>query len=164
MSNENLPSITTRNDDPGGERSSFKKEKAAALFARAVNGMMDLKRIENGELDKIDLENMIEETEKMVLKKKKDVKKMYSKYQILWTSFVANNNISNEYNDVALVRFFKSIQGRYSPNTLWVVYSCLNSRFIDNYGVNLKGLARLHKYLKQQTQLPSAQKRLIQYS
>ena len=80
---------------------------------------------------------------------------MYTKYQNLWTSF---NNISNEYDDFALVRFFRSIQGRYSPNTLWVVYSCLNSRFINNYGVNLKGLPRLHKYLKQQTQLYVATK------
>ena len=83
---------------------------------------------------------------------------MYTSYQNLWTTFVANNNIDNEYDDVTLLRFFQSIQGRYSPNTLWVIYSCLNSRFIDNYGVNLKGLPRLHKYLKQQTQLYVATK------
>ena len=83
---------------------------------------------------------------------------MYTRYQNLWTAYVANNNIENEFDDVALVKFFKSIQGRYSPNTLWVVYSCLNSRFIDEYGVNLKGLPRLHKYLKQQTQLYVAKK------
>ena len=59
---------------------------------------------------------------------------MYTRYQNLWTAFVANNNIENEHDDVALVRFFKSIQSRYSPNTLWVIYGCLNSRFIDNYG------------------------------
>ena len=83
---------------------------------------------------------------------------MYTRYQNLSTSSVANNNISNEYDDVALVRFFKSIQGRYSPNTLWVVQCCLNSRYVDNYGVNSKGLPRLHKYLKQQTQLYVAKK------
>ena len=93
----------------------------------------------------------------MVLKEKKDVK-MNMRYQNLWTAFVANNDIVNEYDDVALVRFFQSIQGRYSPNTLWVIYSCLNSRFIDNYGVNLKGLPRFHKYLKQQTLLYVATK------
>ena len=42
--------------------------------AKAVDGMMDLTRIENGELNKIDLESMIEKTEKMVFNKKKDVK------------------------------------------------------------------------------------------
>ena len=72
---------------------------------------------------------------------------MYTQYQNLWTSFVANDNISNECDDVALVRFFRSIQGRYSPDTLWVEYSCLNSRFIDKCRVNLKGLPRLNKYL-----------------
>ena len=83
---------------------------------------------------------------------------MYTHYQNLWTAFVANNNIVNEYDDVVLVRFFQSIQGRYSPNILWVIYSCLNSMFIENYVMNLKSLPRLHKYLKQQTQLHVATK------
>ena len=58
---------------------------------------------------------MIAKTEKMVLKEKKDVKvkKMYTRYQNLWTAFVANNNIATEYDDVALVKFFKDTQGRY---------------------------------------------------
>ena len=46
---------------------------------------------------------------------------MYTPYQNLWTTFVANNNIVNEHDDVALVRFFQNIQGRYSPNTIWVI-------------------------------------------
>ena len=71
---------------------------------------------------------------------------------------MANNNISNEYDDVVLVRFFKSIHCRYSPKTLWVINSCLKSRFIDNFGVNLKGLLKLHEYLKQQMQLYVATK------
>ena len=115
---------------------------------------MDLTRIEKGVLNKIDLETIIAKTEKMVLKEIKDVKVkiIYTCYQNLWTAFIANNNIENEnaYDDVALLRFFQSIQGRYSPNTLWVIYSCLNSRFIDNYIVNLQSLPRLHKYPKQQ--------------
>ena len=61
MSNENLPSITTRNDDPGDERRSVNKEKDTALFAKAVGGMLDFTRIENSELNKIDLEKMIEQ-------------------------------------------------------------------------------------------------------
>ena len=72
---EILPSITTRKKkDAGGERISVNKEKDTALFAREVDGMMDLTRIEKGELNKIDLESMIAKTEKMVLKEKKDVK------------------------------------------------------------------------------------------
>ena len=89
--------------------------------------MMDLTRIEKGELNNIDMESMIDKTEKIVLKKKDvKVKKMYTRYQILCTSFVANNNIVNEHDDVALIRFLQSIHGRYSPNTLWVIYSCLD--------------------------------------
>ena len=57
MSNqENFPSIATRKDEAGGERSSVIKEKDTAVFARAQDGMTDLKRIEKGELNKIDLE------------------------------------------------------------------------------------------------------------
>ena len=37
--------------------------------AKEVDGMMDLTRIEKGELNKIDLQSMIDKTEKMVLKK-----------------------------------------------------------------------------------------------
>ena len=63
MSNqENFPSITTRKDEASGERSSVIKEKDTAVFARAQDGMTDLKRIENGELNKVDLESMIEKT------------------------------------------------------------------------------------------------------
>ena len=71
---ENLPSITTRKNDAAGERGSVIKEMDTAVFAREVDGMMDLTRIEKGELNKIDLESMMDKTEKMVLKKKKDVK------------------------------------------------------------------------------------------
>ena len=74
MSNENLPYTTTRNNEPGGERSSVIKEKDTALFARAVDGMMDLTRVENGELNHFNLENMIDNTKKLVLKKKKNIK------------------------------------------------------------------------------------------
>ena len=123
LDQENLPSITTRGNDSGDERSSVMKEKDTAVFAREVADMMDLTRIEKGELNKIDLVSMIDKTEKIVLKKKKDVKvkKIYTRYQNLWTAFVANNNIENEYDDVVIVKLFQSIQGRYSPNTLWVI-------------------------------------------
>ena len=118
MSNESLPSITTRSDDPGSVKSSVNKAKDTALFTRAIDGMMDLIRIENNELDKIDLESMIDKIEKMVLKKKKRCqgKKMYTQYQNLWTAFVANN-ISNEYDDVTLVRHTRKILTK----TLWRV-------------------------------------------
>ena len=71
---ENLRSITTRENDAGGERSSVIREKDTAVFAREVDGMMDLTRIEKGEINKIDLESMIDKIEKMVLKQKKMLK------------------------------------------------------------------------------------------
>ena len=71
MSNKNLQSITTRTDGPDDKRSSVNKEKNTALFAKVLDGIMDLTSIENSDLNKIDLESMIEETEKTVLNKKK---------------------------------------------------------------------------------------------
>ena len=71
---EHLPSITTRKKDASGERSSVNTEKDTALFAREVDRMMDLTRIEKGKLNKIDLESMIAKTENMVLKEKRMLK------------------------------------------------------------------------------------------
>ena len=65
MSNEeNLSSITTRNKEAGGERSSIIKEKDTAVFAREVDGIMELTRIEKGVLNKVDLESMTDKSEK----------------------------------------------------------------------------------------------------
>ena len=74
MSNEDLPSITSRTDESGDERSSVNTEKESALFAQAIDAIIQATRIENGELNNIDLESMIEKTEEMGLSKKKDVK------------------------------------------------------------------------------------------
>ena len=64
MSNEeNLPSIATRNNKSGGEKSNAIKAKDIALFAREVDGMENLTRVEDGELNKVDLESMIGKTE-----------------------------------------------------------------------------------------------------
>ena len=102
-------------------------------------------------LNKVDYESLTGKTAKMILKRKDaKVNKMYARYQNLWRVFVANNNIIEVYDDVTLVRFFKSRQNRYSPSTIWVVYSCLNSRFINEFGINLN---HPHKFLKNQTQL-----------
>ena len=156
---EDLPSITTRKGGPGGERSSATVGDTA-MIVKEVDEFLDLARIEDGVINPQDIESLIEKTSSMLVENKKDVrvKKMYTRYQNLWTEFVAKNNVLDEYNDIELVKIFKLIKPRYSPNTLWVIYSCLNARFIDLYGLNLKGLPRLHKYLKQQTQLYVAKK------
>ena len=51
---KDLPSSTTRNDEPGGERSSVMKENDTAIFSKEIEGIMELTRIENGELNKVD--------------------------------------------------------------------------------------------------------------
>ena len=69
------------------------------------------------------------------------------------TDFCATNNARDEYNYVTLVNFFEGLKGIYAPSIKWVIYSSINSRMNDIYGVNLMGLPRLRKYLKIQTQL-----------
>ena len=73
----------------------------------------------------------------------KKVNNMYARYQEQWKVFVRKKKVKDEYNDIKLLEFFKSIRNNYSPSTLWVIYSCLNSYFIDEYGKNLKNLPRL---------------------
>ena len=78
----------------------------------------------------------------------KPVRKLNQRYQKLWTSFCDKNKVQEKYDDASFVKFFKQIENSYKPNTLWVIYSCINARFIDTYGKNLKHLPRLHKHLK----------------
>ena len=68
----------------------------------------------------------------------------------MWRTYVAKEQIENEFNDICLVKFFNQIKERYSPNTIWVIYSCINADFIDRFGINLNGLPRLKKFLKNQ--------------
>ena len=53
--------------------------------------------------------------------------------------FVAWNLMADEYDDKALYAFSKQLKSRYSENAIWMIYSCLNSKFIEEYRVNLKG-------------------------
>ena len=49
------------------------------------------------------------------------------------------------------VKFFDGLKGKYAPGTLWVIFSCLNSNFVEKYGISIKGLPRSKKCLKKQT-------------
>ena len=101
-----LPSIAIRKNDTGGERSCVIKKKDTAVFAREVDGMIYFTRIEKGEVNKIDLENMIDKTEKVVLKEKNvKMTKCMLVTRTCELIFVANNNIVNEHDGVVLVRF-----------------------------------------------------------
>ena len=68
---KDLPSITIRNDEPGGERTSVIKEKETAIFSKEIEGFMELIRIENGQLNKVDYDSLTEKFAKMILKTKK---------------------------------------------------------------------------------------------
>ena len=83
---------------------------------------------------------------------------MYQTYQKLWTNFCYKNNVQEEYDDASLLKFFKQIEPLYKPNTLWVIYSYINDRFIDECGKNLKHLPRFHKHLMQVSHLYVATK------
>ena len=71
---------------------------------------------------------------------------------------MSKKNVQNEYNGVKLMKFSNPLKHKYSSNTLWVIFSCINSSFIDRFGLNLKGLPRLKKFLKQQTNKYIAEK------
>ena len=114
--------------------------------------LLDVKLPEKSEelnVDKMETE-MKEILDKM---QNSQVKKMYTRYQNLWHKYIKEEGVSveNEYNDVKLVGFFQKISRKYAPSTLWVIYSCLNSYFINMKGENLKNLPRLTKYLKNVT-------------
>ena len=61
MSNQkDLPSITTRNNEPGGESCNVIKEKDTPICPKEIEGIMELTRIENGQLNKADYESLTE--------------------------------------------------------------------------------------------------------
>ena len=77
----------------------------------------------------------------------------------MWTIYVEkNDNIIDELDDVELVNFFEEIKLQYSPDTLWVKYSCINTRFIYHIDQNQKGLVHLEKFLKLKTNINAMKK------
>ena len=114
------------------------------------------------ECDEIDLDLMEDHTCEAIGKLSvTKVQGMYARYQLQWQQFVEKKKIKNEVSDVKLLDFFKSIRKKYAPSTLWVIYSCLNSYFIDKYGKNLREMPRLTKYLKKETHLYVAKQSLV---
>ena len=158
MSNKrdkNLPSITTmvtHGDKRSGDCFTTENEEETFLAIK-VREMLNISRVKKGQVDDRDLSEVVNNTAILLKEnhKNEQVRKMYTRYQNLWMTFVAKENMDDEFNDIKLVKFFSQLKNRYSPNTLWVIYSCINSRFIDVYGLDLKSLPRLRKFLKQQT-------------
>ena len=56
-----------------------------------------------------------------------------------------------ECNDKNLRDFFKGLEEKYAPSTLWVVLSCVNCYFVEKFGKKLKEFPHLTRFLKNKT-------------
>ena len=150
--NKNLPSITTMDETYCSERSGALGTTVVndETIPKKVEEMLGFSRMSGKEINEEDLQAVARNTE-VLLKDyyaNDDVRRMYTRYQNMWRTFVAKEKIENEYDDIRLVQFFKQIKNRYSPNTIWVIFSCINADFIERFGINLNTLPRLKKFLK----------------
>ena len=97
---EELPSATTTFEKHGGGRSGSKSyitiiADTSLEILQAVNDMMALTHIDNGKVNDQDMKDIIENTNLLLEQKKIEtiVRKMYQRYQKLWTSFCDKNNV-----------------------------------------------------------------------
>ena len=108
-----MPSIIARPVEPGSERSGAKSttKMTEETVPNIEKNMLVLTRYKNNEVNEKDLEDVVENTNALINEHYKNnaVRKMYTGYQNLWSTFVANNNIENEYDDLMLVKFFEGI-------------------------------------------------------
>ena len=91
---------------------------------------------------------------KMMRMNNKSSEAVYKRYQNLWHDYDCRKQRKDEFNDVVLSVFFNSIKTNMqqaSFGCLWVIYSCINSYMIDQYGCNLGSLVRLTSHLKMET-------------
>ena len=85
------------------------------------------------------MQAVVKKNKEVLLKsyyKDKAMRKMYTHYQNMWKTIVANEQIKKKYNDVSLVNFLNETKERYSPNIIWVIFSCINADFIERFGVD----------------------------
>ena len=80
---------------------------------------------------------------------------MYKKYQNKFHVFVKQNKVpmdepESKLVEDALIAFFAEL--KYAPSTLWVIFSCINSYFQQDFRVNMNGFPNLRRVLKQQTE------------
>ena len=96
---KNSPSNTTScHKHDGGRRSSKTTTIAVAdpsqEILQAVNDMLALTRIDNGNVNEEDMSDFIENTDALLEEKKieRPVRKMYQRYQNLWTFLCKRKN------------------------------------------------------------------------
>ena len=93
----------------------------------------------------------VQEATQNIIERSTKVAKMYKRYQTLWKDYVSFHEITNEWDQQALIGFFSEMAKSYSPSTVWVIYSCINSHFITKYGEKLNKVIALQRFLKQLT-------------
>ena len=107
---KNLPSTTARPIQPGSKRSSAKSTTGITedSVPKIVKDMLVLARSKDNEVNDKDLEDVMENTSALIKQhyKNESVRRMYTRYQNLWSTFGANHNIENEYDDLMLVKVF----------------------------------------------------------
>ena len=115
--------------------------------------MLDLARVKDDEIHEDDIQKVIDVTTALIHNnyKNEQVCKLYVRYQTLWVTFVVEHNVTNEYDNARLLQFCMKCREKYVPSTLWVIYCCVNTSFINKMGVSLKGLPCTHRYLKMET-------------
>ena len=97
----------------GGKRSGdcFTTEnEEETLLAIKVREMLNISRVTKGQVDDRDLSEIVKNTAILLREnhKNEQVRKMYTRYQNLWMTFVAKESMDDEYNDVKLVKFFRN--------------------------------------------------------
>ena len=88
---------------------------------------------------------------KKMLERSPKVAKMYLNYQTLFFRFVKKYKVEDVQDEKMLIEFFEVMGDKYSPSTLWVIYSCVNSWMIENGHPDLKYKPLLRKVLKFKT-------------
>jgi len=80
--------------------------------------------------------------------------KVYNRYQNDYVKYCKQDTSRNETSQTTLVNYFSMIAstGRYSPGTMWCIYSCLKSYIMVKYNINIKCMMLLRKCIKRITQ------------
>lgn len=118
-------------------------------ISEAIEGMMELCKIgESEEVSEESFEELILSNQELVSEAKTKTEKMYERYQNMWFEYRETNEVENELDDKHLLEFFQKQKYNFAPSTIWVIYSCINTYYVDTHNINLKTFPRLTKYLK----------------
>jgi len=139
------------------EKDFLKESKICETIISKVEDLLVNIRVKNKKTQAIDHKYLLTETDDLLKDKKTKTKseKMYERYQKKWLEYAKGKKFKNFKSkddvDCVLVDFFHLMAMMYAPSTLYAIYSCVNSWFIDKDGYKLDACLRVNKYLKQTT-------------